>query len=199
MWGCLSKVAIPPPKAVKIGPKTGDCVFIEYAHNSSAYRFLVHRSTVNDIHNNTIMESRNAQFFEDVFPCESISLENPVKRTRDTSVPESSNHQDDEEVEELRRSKQARTEKSFGLDFMSYLMERDPHTYMEAMSSPDASLWKEAIKNEIDSILQNHTWELVDLPQGSKALGCKWIFKKKMKADGTIDKYKARLVIKGYR
>ena len=51
----------------------------------------------------------------------------------------------------------------------------------------------------MDSILQNHTWELVDLPQGCKPLGYKWIFKKKMKADGTIDKYKARLVIKDYR
>ena len=164
---------IPLPKAVKIGPKTVDCVFIGYAQNSSAYRFLVHRSTMNDIHNNTITESRNAHFFEDMFPCKTISLENPVKRTRDTSVPESSNHQDDEEVEELRRSKRPRTEKSFGPDFMSYLMEGYPHTYREAVSSPDASLWKEAINNEIDSILQNHTWELVDVPQGSKALGCK--------------------------
>ncbi|GJS99928.1 putative reverse transcriptase domain-containing protein [Tanacetum coccineum] len=55
------------------------------------------------------------------------------------------------------------------------------------------------IKSEIDSILQNHTWELVDLLSGCKPLGYKWIFKKNMKADGTIDKYKARLVIKGFR
>ena len=40
---------------------------------------------------------------------------------------------------------------------------------------------------------------MVDLPPGCKPLGYKWIFKKKMKADGSIDKYKARLVIKGYR
>nr|GEY87912.1 retrotransposon protein, putative, Ty1-copia subclass [Tanacetum cinerariifolium] len=59
--------------------------------------------------------------------------------------------------------------------------------------------WKDAIKSEIDSILQNHTWELIDLPPDCKPLSYKWIFKKKMKADGTIDKYKARLVIKGFR
>ena len=46
--------------------------------------------------------------------------------------------------------------------------------------------------------MQNHTWELVDLPPGSKPLGYKWIFKRKMKTDGSIDKYKARLVVKGY-
>ena len=67
------------------------------------------------------------------------------------------------------------------------------------MSSPEAPYWKEAINNEVESILQNHMWELVDLPPGSKPLRCKWIFKKKMKADGSIDKYKARLVIKGYK
>ena len=67
------------------------------------------------------------------------------------------------------------------------------------MSSPDAPYWKEAVNSEIESILQNHTWELVDLPKGSKPLGYKWIFKKKLKADGSVDKYKARLVIKGFR
>ncbi|KAK4385857.1 Retrovirus-related Pol polyprotein from transposon TNT 1-94 [Sesamum angolense] len=50
---------------------------------------------------------------------------------------------------------------------------------------------KEAINSEIESIMQNHTWELVDLPSGSKPLGCKWILKRKYKADGSIDKYKA--------
>ena len=67
------------------------------------------------------------------------------------------------------------------------------------MSSPEAPYWKEAINDEIESILQNHMWELVDLPPCSKPLGYKWIFKKKMKADGSIDKYKVRLVIKGYK
>ncbi|GKG00569.1 isochorismate synthase, chloroplastic [Tanacetum coccineum] len=69
----------------------------------------------------------------------------------------------------------------------------------EAVTSSEGQQWREAIKSEIDSILQNHTWEIVDLPPGCKPLGYNWIFKKKMKADGTIDKYKARLVIKGYR
>ena len=58
---------------------------------------------------------------------------------------------------------------------------------------------KEAVNSEIESILQNHTWELEDLPPGCKPLGHKWIFKRKLKADGSIDKYKARLVVKGYK
>ncbi|PHU26689.1 putative polyol transporter 3 [Capsicum chinense] len=67
------------------------------------------------------------------------------------------------------------------------------------MSSSESSFWKDAVNSEIDSILNNHTWELVDLPPKNKPLGSKWIFKRKMKADGTIDKYKARLVVKGFK
>ncbi|PHT43509.1 ATP phosphoribosyltransferase 1, chloroplastic [Capsicum baccatum] len=66
------------------------------------------------------------------------------------------------------------------------------------MSSSDSSFWKEEVNSEIDSILSNHTWELVDLPPGNKPLGSKWIFKRKMKTDGSIEKYKARLVVKGF-
>ena len=63
VWGCLAKVAIPPPKRVKIGPKTVDCIFLGYAENSSAYRFKVFKSDNEDIAVDTIMESRNATFF----------------------------------------------------------------------------------------------------------------------------------------
>nr|GEU36589.1 zinc finger, CCHC-type [Tanacetum cinerariifolium] len=66
-------------------------------------------------------------------------------------------------------------------------------------SDEDAAFWKEAIDDEIGSIMENSTWVLSDLPPGCKPLGCKWIFKRKMKVDGTIDKFKARLVIQGFR
>ena len=81
MWGCLAKVAVPIPKKVKIGPKTVDCIFIGYAQNSSAHRFLVYKSDIPDIHKNTIMESRNAMFFEHVFPCKSNDEASSSKRT----------------------------------------------------------------------------------------------------------------------
>ncbi|KAM3217568.1 hypothetical protein P3L10_027011 [Capsicum annuum] len=67
------------------------------------------------------------------------------------------------------------------------------------MASSDSSFWKEAVNSDIDSILSHHTWELVALPPKNKPFGSKWIFKWKMKADGTIDKYKARLVVKGFK
>ena len=60
-------------------------------------------------------------------------------------------------------------------------------------------MWKETIKSEIDSILHNHTRELVDLPLGYKPLSSKWVFKRKRKVGESIDKYKTRLVTKGYK
>jgi hypothetical protein len=49
----------------------------------------------------------------------------------------------------------------------------------------------EAVQNEMDSILANGTWELTGRPYGCKLVGCKWIFKNKIRADGTIEKYEA--------
>jgi hypothetical protein len=54
------------------------------------------------------------------------------------------------------------------------------------------------MKDEIESMKTNQVWELVDLPPRRKSIRNKWVFKIKRKADGSIDKYKARLVVKGY-
>ena len=69
-----------------------------------------------------------------------------------------------------------------------YLIENEPSSYFEAISSSDALLWKEAIKTEFNSILKNQTWELVDLPSGAKLIGYKWIFKRKYFPNGSIEK-----------
>lgn len=59
----------------------------------------------------------------------------------------------------------------------SYNVEDDPKTFKEPMESQDVTFWKEAINDEMSSILENNTWVLCDLPSGYKPLGCKWIFK----------------------
>src|SRR5262249_46094582 len=73
------------------------------------------------------------------------------------------------------------------------------NSYDEAILSSESAFWKEAVKCEMDSIMANGTWVLVDLPPGCKTIGCKWIFRKKLRPDGSIDKYKARLVAKGFK
>ncbi|WKA10744.1 hypothetical protein VitviT2T_028301 [Vitis vinifera] len=67
------------------------------------------------------------------------------------------------------------------------------------MASRNVAFWKEAINDEMDSIMSNQTWELVDLPPGSKPIGCKWVFRRKYHTDGMIQTFKARLVAKGFK
>ena len=79
-----------------------------------------------------------------------------------------------------------------------YLVDDTPTTIAEAYASPDADDWKEAVQSEMDSILSSGTWKLTERSYGCKSVDCKWVFKKKLRPDGTIEKYKAQLVAKGY-
>ena len=63
------------------------------------------------------------------------------------------------------------------------MLENEPQNYEEAVNFSEGPLWKETIKSEVDSILQNHTWELVNLPPDCKPLGSKWIFKKENESE----------------
>src|SRR3954468_14409465 len=67
------------------------------------------------------------------------------------------------------------------------------------MESADFEKWLEAMKSKIGSMYENQVWNLVDLPDGRKAVENKWIFKKKTDADGNVTVYKTRLVAKGFR
>ncbi|CAI5504379.1 unnamed protein product [Closterium sp. Naga37s-1] len=75
----------------------------------------------------------------------------------------------------------------------------EPATLKEALESSDAEEWKKAMESELKSIEENGTWELVELPKGRKAIRSKWLFKIKSDADGKIERYKSRLVAKGYQ
>ena len=68
VWRCLEKVLIPKPKKRKLGPKTFDATFIGYAENSIEYRFLVIKSENILVEVNSIIETKNADFFENIFP-----------------------------------------------------------------------------------------------------------------------------------
>lgn len=76
--------------------------------------------------------------------------------------------------------------------------DRIPRTVREAFSGPLADKWKSACQSEMDSLQSNETWTLVDLPPGRKPITCKWIFSIKMKENGSVDRYKARLVVRGF-
>ena len=75
------------------------------------------------------------------------------------------------------------------------LIELEPTSYKASLKDPH---WKVAMTDEYHALLKNNTWTLTSLPPHRKAIGNKWVFKVKQNPDGTLNKYKARLVDKGF-
>ncbi|GKE23097.1 zinc finger, CCHC-type containing protein, partial [Tanacetum coccineum] len=153
---------------------------VELQQGSLIKRFRTDRGV------NLIIESRDVIFDENRFssiPRPSLRIPNETEDIGGSVVPE--------EV----------TEEDEVSDQHSYCfnVEDDPKIFNEAMKSQDVAFRIEEINDEMDSIMGNNTWVLADLPLGCKPLSCKWIFKRKVKLDRTIEKFKARLVIQGFR
>lgn len=89
--------------------------------------------------------------------------------------------------------------KECGQSCIAYAMisEAGPPDVNEALNSPDAKQWENAMREEMKSLVRNETWELVELPPDRRAIKNKWIFQFKTKTDRRINRFKARLVVKG--
>jgi Reverse transcriptase (RNA-dependent DNA polymerase) len=74
-------------------------------------------------------------------------------------------------------------------------IDQDPTTYNQTAKF---SHWREAMAHEIDALATNNTWSLVPASEASNIVGCKWVYKTKRLSDGTIERFKARLIAKGY-
>jgi len=71
----------------------------------------------------------------------------------------------------------------------------EPCNYDEAITHAG---WQDAMNKEFQALFDNHTWDVVSLPPGKKPIACKWVYKVKFRADGHIERLKARLVVKGF-
>ena len=113
--------------------------------------------------------------------------------------------EDATEVITLRRSERQSVKEKYIEDYVMLAEEEgetlllylnnEPRTFQEASELKE---WIMACEDELRSIIKNEVWSLVDLPNAVKSIGLRWIFKIKHNSDGTINKYKARLVVKGY-
>ncbi|KAE8692644.1 hypothetical protein F3Y22_tig00110831pilonHSYRG00315 [Hibiscus syriacus] len=118
----------------------------------------------------------------------------------DEQEPESS------ETPTTRQSDRVRRRPNWHLDYViegniAYCIlteDGEPLTYQKAINNSDASLWMMEMQEEIEAIHKNNAWDLVPLPQGRKPIGSKCVFKIKRNGDDQVERYRARLVVKGY-
>ncbi|KAK4407794.1 Retrovirus-related Pol polyprotein from transposon RE2 [Sesamum angolense] len=85
------------------------------------------------------------------------------------------------------RNQSATTPERYGFLGVTGQLDNDPKTYGEAMSDIDSGKWLEAMKSKMDSMSSNQVWTLVDQPKGVRLVGCKWVYKRKIRADGEMD------------
>ncbi|KAJ9553288.1 hypothetical protein OSB04_017333 [Centaurea solstitialis] len=164
---------------------------------------------------NKVFVARNGKFLEEKF----LSLENTRKdvdlqivdeenttpvvepEIQHNNVEPQSEPIEEVQTQDLRRSSRVRQEPD---RYLGFLVSQDsgdlnePTSYGEAVSGSESEQWQEAMKAEMQSMYDNQVWELTDLPQHCKAVGRKWVFKKKTDMDGNVHTFKARLVAKGF-
>lgn len=134
-------------------------------------------------------------------------MSEPERHVDAEETQETSKTEDDDDDEEavLRRSTRARRKPYYLSEYISLAeiecerllitINEEPWDFEEAKAHRE---WVVACEDEIESIVKNKTWDLVDLPLGAKTIRLKWVFKIKRNPDGSIIKFKARLVAKGY-
>jgi hypothetical protein len=79
-----------------------------------------------------------------------------------------------------------------------YITNDDPRTDREAVDLEDGKLWKKAMDEAMVALDKNEAWDLVELSTGRNPIGRKWVFKKKLNTEVKVEKYKPRLIAKGY-
>eukprot|EP00253_Pinus_taeda_P029410 PITA_29410 len=131
-------------------------------------------------------------------------IEFELKEEESNSTAEEESEDEEPQTLAVRRSIQERRQperyspSAFYSNFSLSITDHDPRTLKEAVDSKDGKLWKEAMVDEMASLHKNEAWDLVELSARRKPIGWKWVFKKKTSVEGKVEKYKARLVEKGY-
>ncbi|KAJ9558488.1 hypothetical protein OSB04_013102 [Centaurea solstitialis] len=162
-------VYVKRPTSEKLKPKSDKCFFVGYPKTTVGYYFY-------NPEENKVFVARNGKFLEEKF----LSLEN-TRKDVDLQIVDEENTTPVVEPEIQHNNVEPQSE---------------PIEEVQTQDLRRSS--REAMKAEMQSMYDNQVWELTDLPQHCKAVGRKWVFKKKTDMDGNVHTFKARLVAKGF-
>lgn len=198
-FGCMAYAHIPESERRKLDKKAVKLRFIGYAENSKGYRLF-------DENQRKVFIRRDVEFNENDFggakeekvisnevidhdPKEDDSMEKPRKSGREIKAPVRFGYDEFADISSVESP-------ICHMAHVGHIVE--PNTLDEALSSEYSKQWKESTDSEYNSLLENDTWKLVELPPNRKAVGCRWVFKVKYDSEGNVERFKTRLVAKGY-
>ncbi|RVX10461.1 Retrovirus-related Pol polyprotein from transposon TNT 1-94 [Vitis vinifera] len=190
VFGCVSYVHIDSDARSKLDAKSKICFFIGYGDEKFGYRSTV----VSDV---IEIDQKKSEF---------VNLDELTESTVQKGGEEDKKNVNSQvdlstPVAEVRRSSRNIRPPQRHSPILNYLLLIDggePECYDEALQDESSSKWELTMKDEMDSLLGNQTWELTELPVGKKALHNKWVYRIKNEHDGS-KRYKARLVVKGFQ
>jgi hypothetical protein len=206
VFGCDDYLHVPKENRSKLDNKAKKCIFMGYKDGMKGYKIW-------NPETKKIVYSQNVTFREvkDVSKQEFVPRQEELEKIEfdlDDAKSESSEEDEAEEEEPhalvLRRSVRERRKPEryippdFCSNFSLSITHDDPKTVREAVNSENSKVWKKAKVEEMDALDKNEAWDIVELLARIKYFGSKWLFKKKFNAEGKMEKYKARLIAKGY-
>ena len=211
VFGCSAYTHVPKDQRKKMDSKAKGCIFLGYATSRKGYR-LYDQKTPSIVHSRDVVFNELSRGYKSASEGETrqIHVENLTDQEPEVSDTEGDSEGDVSEAEPeqednsstnnpapRRSTRETRQPDYYNVRVYTAAELEEPQTVNEALSSSEKEKWDIAIQKEMDSIHSNDVWDLVELPKSRKPVGCKWVFKKKTKPDGSIERYKARLVAQG--
>ena len=203
IFGTECYMHIPAQKRKKFDAKSIKGYIVGYCGDKDGFRIYVpDRDTVMFSRDVTFKDEKTSSFFDsqdidqDTMPIEKqehdteLLFSEQVENNLDRANPN-----EDMDMRTLRDRRQLRQPTRYN-DYVLFVSE--PQSYSAAMTSDNSLEWKNAMDDEMKSLIENKTWELVNIPADTNLVDNKWVYKVKLHTNGTVDKFKARLVAKGF-
>ena len=188
VFGCQVFVHIPKDERKKLDSKSRKCILLGYGTTTKGYRLYDPLKKV-FLSRDVIFNEQKCGFEEPSLiqkepePLVYLECSDEHSETAEPSVPT------------VRRSEREKKQTNYYGFRCNFSGVKEPMSVSDALTNQE---WADAMKAEIDSLHDNSVWDLVQLPEGRKPVGSKWVFKVKTNADGSVERCKARLVARWY-
>ncbi|WVZ15791.1 hypothetical protein V8G54_013357 [Vigna mungo] len=215
VFGCKTSVHIPKDERAKLDAKAKDCIYLGSPRDEFGFRLwdpANRKITIQDIKK---VEKPTLKLISDQSPIVMKNLggeTRQAKTNQELQLDEMAEEADqpnltevDQLIEDAPQEPQLRgstrqkqlSRRYFSDEYVNFTNEGEPQSFVEAMEKKDKHKWLQAMEQEMQSLKENQTYDLVELPKERRALQNKWVFKLKNEENNPSPRYKARIVVKG--